>query len=291
MMKFLIDRSANINAQDDDGDTPLFLSIQQNLFENVKCLVDSGASLSIKNKKGMTALLYACKYNTTDIALYLLDIEGEQVKVSDFDYQKNTSLHFAAMQKNPELVNALIMHKADPLYRNIFGKSPFSLSTPETIQVFKSSLEKIREVRYSTSRSHSRFLVATGANSSDLTTVEEEREFEPRPEINETNSPLAPKDYFQEDNSIEDSALSNESNSILRKPGSIGIRQDSSKARMNPEKLPKQTQLEYEALKKSVDEELTEIRSEFNHQIDVLVKIIKELRAKIAKNKMEKDDQ
>ncbi|XP_033213962.1 fibronectin type 3 and ankyrin repeat domains protein 1-like [Belonocnema kinseyi] len=48
---YLIQLGANVNAQDDKGQTPLYLAIEKS-EEMVKLLLDNGADVSIPNKEG-----------------------------------------------------------------------------------------------------------------------------------------------------------------------------------------------------------------------------------------------
>ena len=272
MIKFLIDNSANPNSQDDDGDIPLFLSIQLNLIDNVKCFVLSGVNLSITNKKGITPLIYACKCNVTEITLYLLQYTKDGVKVGAYDFQKNTALHFSAQHNNSTLIKALLDNGADPLFRNSIGKSPFSFATTDSIGIFKESLEQIRQVRYATSRSHSKIMHPRGS-SEELSRIDEETELIGN---NEDNNNFENEEDFVEEEKIETPYT----------PRKLEIaKSESNVSTKNIKKLPKQTQLEFEALKKSVDEEITEIRKEFNFQIDELINVIKSLRTQLALNR------
>lgn len=51
----LIDRGADVNAQDDDGDTPLHWASLYDSPRLFRLLVDRGADITTRNKKGQTA--------------------------------------------------------------------------------------------------------------------------------------------------------------------------------------------------------------------------------------------
>lgn len=55
-VKLLLHKKANINAQDDEGFTPLMNACQNRHVEVVKILLEAGADISLKSKYGDTAL-------------------------------------------------------------------------------------------------------------------------------------------------------------------------------------------------------------------------------------------
>lgn len=56
VLKFLIDKGADINAVDINGNTPLHIaSYNDYYYENIEELISRGADTTIKNKKGQTA--------------------------------------------------------------------------------------------------------------------------------------------------------------------------------------------------------------------------------------------
>jgi len=55
-IKELVLAGANLNAQDNKGQTPLMLAVISGSLENVDCLLEAGAYPHIKNKQGLTAL-------------------------------------------------------------------------------------------------------------------------------------------------------------------------------------------------------------------------------------------
>lgn len=60
-MKSLIEKGANINFQDDDGNTPLHIAIENDLYISMKILIEKGADKNIKNNDG---------YDSYDTAIF-----------------------------------------------------------------------------------------------------------------------------------------------------------------------------------------------------------------------------
>lgn len=56
ILKLLVENGANVDAKDNNGNTPLMGCARTNRYENIKTLVDLGANLNIKNNKGLSLL-------------------------------------------------------------------------------------------------------------------------------------------------------------------------------------------------------------------------------------------
>jgi hypothetical protein len=67
-VKLLIDYGADVNLQDDEGQTALMLATITDRPEMVKLLIRAKADLSIKNKRGETALSISESFRRDDIA-------------------------------------------------------------------------------------------------------------------------------------------------------------------------------------------------------------------------------
>jgi ankyrin repeat protein len=72
-----IDKGANINAFDENGNTALHLSVINEKLEIVKFLVERGANLNQKDKIGDTALANASALGNLEIVKYLIDKGAE----------------------------------------------------------------------------------------------------------------------------------------------------------------------------------------------------------------------
>ena len=71
MCCFMLELNANINHQDDDGNTALHLAAAQKQNETAKILIDKDADVRIRNKKGMTPLMLASVNINQQLALDL----------------------------------------------------------------------------------------------------------------------------------------------------------------------------------------------------------------------------
>ena len=77
IVRLLLDRGANPNVQNSEGDTPLICATKYagGKAETVKTLVEAGTDLAIKDKNGKTALDYAKAEDQQD-AMALLKKSG-----------------------------------------------------------------------------------------------------------------------------------------------------------------------------------------------------------------------
>jgi hypothetical protein len=78
--KALVENGADVNLQDNDGDTALMYNINE--FDVFKYLVENKADLNIRNKKGQTALILAAENEKIDILTYLVE-RGANINLRD----------------------------------------------------------------------------------------------------------------------------------------------------------------------------------------------------------------
>jgi len=69
--KFLLDKGANIDAESENGTTPLMMAVRGGHIATVKLLVWEFAELEVRNHDGATALQWALKGEHREIASHL----------------------------------------------------------------------------------------------------------------------------------------------------------------------------------------------------------------------------
>lgn len=79
MITYLLMQNANIDAQDEDMNTPLILACKNNNTEKAKLLIKSGADIRLKDHRGLTALFYAQENKNERLVSLLL------IKTSDIE--------------------------------------------------------------------------------------------------------------------------------------------------------------------------------------------------------------
>jgi len=109
IVKYAVERGANVNITDTNGITPLMaISINGN-FEIFEYLMDQGIKVNKKGKNNYTSLIYATKNNHTDIAKSLIE-HGADVNVVSGD--QDTPIMWASKHNNFEVVSLLLKHGA-----------------------------------------------------------------------------------------------------------------------------------------------------------------------------------
>ena len=98
IVRLLLDRGADINSQNDSGDTALIIKSKHGKVDMAEFLLDCGADPNIKNIKGDTALMSAARYSNSILVL---------AEVADYT----------------KVVELLLLHGADPNIRNNYGKT------------------------------------------------------------------------------------------------------------------------------------------------------------------------
>jgi ankyrin repeat protein len=100
----LLERGADVNAQDADGDAPLHGAAQNGDVEMLNLLLDKGADPNIKNRLGGTPLMWAAVFGNETAAVRLLE-RGADASLKDVDGM--TALDWAAKNRRKE-VEALL---------------------------------------------------------------------------------------------------------------------------------------------------------------------------------------
>uniref|UniRef100_A0A9J7Y9L0 Ankyrin repeat and SOCS box containing 10 n=1 Tax=Cyprinus carpio carpio TaxID=630221 RepID=A0A9J7Y9L0_CYPCA len=116
--KHLIAFGALISGQSlDDNDTPLHVAARHGLTDHVELYLRHGAALNLQNDDGNTPLNAACSQpqDCTSLERYsrvchMLVAAGADIHISDAD--KQTPLHMACKNANPDVVDLLLQYKA-----------------------------------------------------------------------------------------------------------------------------------------------------------------------------------
>lgn len=119
-MLWLIDRGVDVNARDDEGNTPI-LSAGEHVY-NVAALLERGANYHAKNNAGDT-LLHACAASPECLKIVLplgLDVNARNEK-------GRTPLHIAAQSSDECALRMLLKAGASPDIQDREGNTPLHL--------------------------------------------------------------------------------------------------------------------------------------------------------------------
>ena len=126
MVKFLVDKGADVNAEDSNKVVPLHSLAVRNSAEAIKILLTKEASIDAKDYGGDTALHYAAMYDAKD-AVALLITKGADIENRD-DYQRTPLLLCARERGGPETTRILLEAGADVNARDKFQSSSLDLA-------------------------------------------------------------------------------------------------------------------------------------------------------------------
>jgi ankyrin repeat protein len=121
----LIKKGADIDAETDEGGTPLVFAISNNHSEIVKLLIKYGADLNKINTADETPLLIAVKNQNEEIAEALIR-GGADIDFAD--RYNATSLHYASIYGYLQLVDLLLYYEASVDKKTVEGITPLAAS-------------------------------------------------------------------------------------------------------------------------------------------------------------------
>jgi ankyrin repeat protein len=131
LVRALVDAGANINAQDNEGNTPLHFSVKRINREKfptqdyegiVRLLLDKKADVHIVNVGGATPLHTAAAFRADPSVVEMLIQAGADVnKKASASTGGWTPLHGAAARNSGSIVAVLLKHGADPMTKDARG--------------------------------------------------------------------------------------------------------------------------------------------------------------------------
>ncbi|MBO9714755.1 ankyrin repeat domain-containing protein [Sphingomonas sp.] len=72
-LRFLLQRDANPNIQDNQGNTPMMVAVNHDYVEGVQILITYKANVNLRNSKGETPLIRAVQLRNIEMVRLLLD--------------------------------------------------------------------------------------------------------------------------------------------------------------------------------------------------------------------------
>ncbi len=105
-VKLLIDKGADVNIQNGDGNNAIFYAALNSNLEMVQYLIENGADITITNKSRKDFIHYAARSGNLELVQWLVN---QGISVSEY----NGALHNAVASGNLELVKWLVAHGAD----------------------------------------------------------------------------------------------------------------------------------------------------------------------------------
>jgi ankyrin repeat protein len=150
-VRLLLDSGANVEARDEEGETPLIQAASFGQTETFNLLLERGAKINARNKRGMTPLIVAAcacaiatMNSTYDIMKILLE-KGANVNARTHDGA--TALMMAAGSPDDAAsVKLLLSNGADPMAKDNQGRTAMTFAKdnphPDKVRLLKGAMAK-----------------------------------------------------------------------------------------------------------------------------------------------------
>ena len=142
VVSFLIEHGANVDLQDEDGDTALHFACRSHAsLEILSCLIENGASINACTNCKVTPLMMGVENCHKDVVSYLIE-HGANVDLQDED--GDTALHYVAYQESrvdkTETFLTLSTAGASCLCKNSKGLTPLLVASGQGLTEVVESL-------------------------------------------------------------------------------------------------------------------------------------------------------
>ncbi len=168
-LRNFISQDADVNEKDSDGDLPLALAAQYNLFQNVKFLLENGAQVNKKAGNGISALMVA---DSLDVLNLLLEYGAE---VSSRDREGNDALLHSSVRCNIHKADILIRNGADIKTENDKGESAiikaikYEYTKPEEkIAFIKFLLDNGADIQHRDKKKNTAYIISKELGHDDI---------------------------------------------------------------------------------------------------------------------------
>ncbi|HNY22429.1 MAG TPA: ankyrin repeat domain-containing protein, partial [Treponemataceae bacterium] len=133
-----IEFHANVDAQRDDGISPLHLAALRSDVTSLRMLLDAKADVAARTKRRETPIALATRSMRP---LSVIALETARPPDTFYDGAGNTELHYAAMNGNALYCRYLLFRGADPNAVNARGQTPIGVATERGDAVLGSFLD------------------------------------------------------------------------------------------------------------------------------------------------------
>ncbi len=124
-VKEYVDKKADLNAPDAQGNTALKLAVEAYNVDVVKLLLDGGANPNTKDRNGSTPLMAACMSGQKDVVETLLAGKADHAAKNPSGW---TALHCAVMMGQYEITEVLVKAGVDVNAKDNAGQTPLSVA-------------------------------------------------------------------------------------------------------------------------------------------------------------------
>ena len=154
MTRKLVARGLSVDAEDNDGWTPLHEAAQNGSKDVAEVFIEKGQSLVLRggsyNQLATQLLIHPCLMHARTCGAKNQSIKLCAVcagaSVNARDHRKRTPLHLAAEEGEEELITFLLDNKADPNVTDLEGNTPLDLAAKK---LFESTVNLLLEHSHS----------------------------------------------------------------------------------------------------------------------------------------------
>lgn len=125
-LPYLVQQGAQVNTQDNAGNTALILSASNGDLESVRYLVQQGADVNTPNKEGDTALIWSAYKGHKNIVAYLVEQDGIDTNIQN--KAGDTALIVSASNGHLDIVKHLVQQGAHVNSPNKVGNTALIVS-------------------------------------------------------------------------------------------------------------------------------------------------------------------
>lgn len=111
VMRFLIDQGADVSAKTKRGKTALLRAIEYGNKIAIDCLLEKGADINVKDNEGKNALIYAVESTRPELVKFFI---GKGLDIYDTDSRGRNAISYARDNDYREIVdflNVVVEHK------------------------------------------------------------------------------------------------------------------------------------------------------------------------------------
>lgn len=134
----------SIESQTNTGITPLIIAIKNKDVKMIKFLIEKGADIDMQDNNGVSPLHYAIGNKMTKIANFLI------VNEADIDIQNNfgiTPLHQASFSGQFNVIELLLISEANPNIKNNNGDTAYDIAMEKKRVGIAKYLESFMKVK------------------------------------------------------------------------------------------------------------------------------------------------
>ena len=131
--KMLLERGAQVDLQNKNGWCALMWPCREGHVESARVLLEYGATVDLRNKSGNSSLIVACKWGKvrTPQTTKLLLENGAQVNLQNSDGE--SALMWASINRQVDTVKLLLEHGAQANLKMKNGEMPLSLARSDQV--------------------------------------------------------------------------------------------------------------------------------------------------------------